>query len=850
MATTGNVFPTAGATVDRAGSTLWTNPGNVVSDNATNATSTVPTDYLVTSGYGFTIPLTATILGVTVRIEMTETGSGSSSYIPQLHSATTPTLIGAAKSAISITNGPVVSTSGSATDLWSAALTPAIVNAAGFGVTIWSTDTINALQCDYVTIAIEYSVPDLWDGRVYFRKRKNYTNRRLQHLKLHETDEVTVPPSADRTLEVPFQTRYSRVRRALSIGWGDALTAQIPQVPQPVTAWMEPITNRRRDISRLNRPLPQADQITYPETPPAATVGSAVTFKTRIVPSRRQYSIGWTPGMVAPPVVVVEQPVSAWLPTLVIRRKETRRKLIVLSHKEIEQYTPPVIAWFEPPKAIKVEYRRVLQQLLFIKLPPAIGPPAWATYQRAPTSQDRRLLRLPQHDSYPQTPPYPSWLEPKTNRVKRSRKLQKLGHPDLSPATQILPAFEPVGFHRRRETTRTLRLEQELNYYPATPPPEVPFPSWGGLATNRTGQSRKLQSLPELNVYPATPVVTTVEITAVTLVTQKRRKSRPGIFQTGGQLVEAHPEPSLLNFSPTGYHFRRDIKRVLQPQAPQITYPQTQPIPIAAVILVTNKRRKGRPGIIQTGGLLVEAHPESSRFNFSPTGYHFRRATERRLQPADPQLLFPATPPIPEAAFRSPVANRITRARKLQEQAPQITYPQTPSTPEQPEAAYRAAVVFRTSQVRRLQPQAPQLTYPPTPVVVVPPFVPGGGGWWPPWWKDEHDRRRKERRRLEERREESEQIQDRLDRELAIVEREIEQESQRAAELARLKAAAEKYGRQATEDAYNERVALALDRAIQQGNYSALEALEREMARAEDEMEFFLLAVTLILSED
>jgi len=718
MATTGNVFAGAGATVDRAGSTLWTNPGNIVSDNATNATSTVPTDYLIASSFGFALPTGAVVRGITVRVEMSETGSGSSSYVIQLTSDTTPTLIGNASGTISITTGPVVSTTGSTTDLWGTTLTAAQVNSAGFGCALWSVDTINALQCDYITIAIEYTVvPNAWDPRQYFRKRRNSTNRRLKEVRLHETDQVAVPPSADRTLEVPFQTRNIRVRRALSIGWGDALTAQIPQVPQPVTAWIEPITNRRRDISRLNRPLPQADQITYPETPPAATVGSAVTFKTRIVPSRRQYSIGWTPGMVAPPVVVVEQPVSAWLPVLVIRRKETRRKLIVLSHKEIEQYTPPVIAWFEPPKAIKIEYRRVLQQLLFIKLPPAIGPPAWETKQRAPTFQDRRLLRTPQHNVYPETPSYAAWLAPKTNRIKRSRKLQKLGHPDLSPATQILPAFEPVGFHRRRETTRTLRLEQELNYYPATPPPAVPFPSWDGLTTNRVGQARKLQRLPELNVYPATPVVTTVEITAVTLVTQKRRKSRPGIFQTGGQLVEAHPEPSLLNFSPTGYHFRRDIKRTLQPQAPQITYPQTPPITMAAVTLVTNKRRKGRPGIIQTGGLLVEAHPEPSRFNFSPTGYHFRRATERRLQPADPQLLFPVTPPIPEAAFRSPVANRITRARKLQEQAPQITYPQTPSTPEQPEAAYRAAVVFRTSQVRRLQPQAPQPTYPPTPVV-------------------------------------------------------------------------------------------------------------------------------------
>lgn len=160
MASTGNQLPTVGANVDRAANTAWTNPGNVVSDNATDATVVVPSDYLVTSGYPFSgIPDAATILGVTVRVEASESGSGTSTYVPQLHSDTTPTLIGAAKSAVTVSGATkVISTNGGTADLWSATLTPAIVKAAGFGVSIWSTDTVNTLAIDFVTIAIEYSI--------------------------------------------------------------------------------------------------------------------------------------------------------------------------------------------------------------------------------------------------------------------------------------------------------------------------------------------------------------------------------------------------------------------------------------------------------------------------------------------------------------------------------------------------------------------------------------------------------------------------------------------------------------------------------------------------------------------
>jgi hypothetical protein len=158
MATTGNIFPTVGATVDRAASAAWTSPGNVVSDNGSNASVAVPSDYLVTSAYGFTLPAHATIVGVTVRVEASETGGGNSNYIPQLHSATTPTLIGSAKTAVTVTGTtPVVSSNGGTSDLWGATLTPLIVNNAGFGVSIWSADTGNTLSLDYVTIAIEYT---------------------------------------------------------------------------------------------------------------------------------------------------------------------------------------------------------------------------------------------------------------------------------------------------------------------------------------------------------------------------------------------------------------------------------------------------------------------------------------------------------------------------------------------------------------------------------------------------------------------------------------------------------------------------------------------------------------------
>jgi len=157
MATTGELFAGSGGSVDRSGNNAWTDPGNITADDAAEAFADVPTDYLVATNFGASIPSGATIDGITVRVHATEIGTGSSNFIPQLVSDGTPTLIGSAKSAVTIGSNPHVS--GGSSDVWGATLTPAIVSSSGFGVAIWSTDSFggNEIQVDYITIEIHYT---------------------------------------------------------------------------------------------------------------------------------------------------------------------------------------------------------------------------------------------------------------------------------------------------------------------------------------------------------------------------------------------------------------------------------------------------------------------------------------------------------------------------------------------------------------------------------------------------------------------------------------------------------------------------------------------------------------------
>jgi hypothetical protein len=160
MASTGNLFPGTGENNAGIGATAWTNPGNIVSDNATDATcnAAASSQYLVARNFSFSsIPTNATIRGITVRIEGTENTAGTESVNAQLQNDS-GALIGSSKAQTFSGTGATVYTYGASNDLWGATITRAMLQDADFGVRFWFT-TAHNITVDYVTMAIEWDIP-------------------------------------------------------------------------------------------------------------------------------------------------------------------------------------------------------------------------------------------------------------------------------------------------------------------------------------------------------------------------------------------------------------------------------------------------------------------------------------------------------------------------------------------------------------------------------------------------------------------------------------------------------------------------------------------------------------------
>jgi hypothetical protein len=156
VSSTGNIFAGTGENLAGIGATAWTNPGNIVSDNATDATNNgSSSNYLVARNYGLSVPVGATVVGITVRIELSEHSPGSETLNARLQDEN-GALIGSGKTASVTGTTKTVYTYGSTSDLWGATLTPAIVNDADFGVRFWFT-TSHDIRVDYVTLAVEYT---------------------------------------------------------------------------------------------------------------------------------------------------------------------------------------------------------------------------------------------------------------------------------------------------------------------------------------------------------------------------------------------------------------------------------------------------------------------------------------------------------------------------------------------------------------------------------------------------------------------------------------------------------------------------------------------------------------------
>jgi hypothetical protein len=107
-------------------------------------------------------------------------------------------------------------------------------------------------------------------------------------------------------------------------------------------------------------------------------------------------------------------------------------------------------------------------------------------------------------------------------------------------------------------------------------------------------------------------------------------------------------------------------------------------------------------------------------------------------------------------------------------------------------------------------------------------------------------RRRAERKKQQQLEEETEQIPDDTDRQIAQLLREQEAKDARRAELERLSELVEQNASVEAARQYSEKVGTAYARALTQGNYSALEALERELRKAREEEEALLLQAFML----
>lgn len=169
MADTGWVIAGQGRAVNRtSGAATWANPGNIVADDATNATVTVPTasfsHYLVADTLDFSvIPDGATINGIEVRAQL----SCNQSFNGRLRNVnigkddSTP----GTEKTINTTVGtsPAYLDSGTAADLWGLTLSAAEVKASTFQalITVSNSDfaIVRTLSCDAVWMRITYTPP-------------------------------------------------------------------------------------------------------------------------------------------------------------------------------------------------------------------------------------------------------------------------------------------------------------------------------------------------------------------------------------------------------------------------------------------------------------------------------------------------------------------------------------------------------------------------------------------------------------------------------------------------------------------------------------------------------------------
>ncbi|MBA2278953.1 hypothetical protein H0V99_00740 [Candidatus Saccharibacteria bacterium] len=148
------------------GTLAWTSPGNAFSDNTTYATRTVDgttSNYIKCVNYGFSVPSSATIVGVIVGVERSSdsTGNGGSNDAAmRLVKGGTIGTVDRATTTI-YTTGDVSEDHGSTTDLWGVTLSASDVNGSTFGAAFAATKPnaagpAHTISVDHIRITVYY----------------------------------------------------------------------------------------------------------------------------------------------------------------------------------------------------------------------------------------------------------------------------------------------------------------------------------------------------------------------------------------------------------------------------------------------------------------------------------------------------------------------------------------------------------------------------------------------------------------------------------------------------------------------------------------------------------------------
>lgn len=156
-------YPATAADDSSVGTVVWTNPDRAKTQDGSKASaalgSAAVSHYLKVTNFGFSVPATATVKGISVYVNCTADGSNVVDNSVKL------VVNGVVSGEDKASGGSVTAgrTFGSATDTWGNSFTPAIVNASNFGAvfSLKNTHASVALNgyVDSIQITVYYEVP-------------------------------------------------------------------------------------------------------------------------------------------------------------------------------------------------------------------------------------------------------------------------------------------------------------------------------------------------------------------------------------------------------------------------------------------------------------------------------------------------------------------------------------------------------------------------------------------------------------------------------------------------------------------------------------------------------------------